>query len=297
MIGGCDKAAVKQHIYPTMAIIAIARLENDYIKEWVEYHLKLGVSHIYIYDNAFNDEPKIEYRNDGVTIIPAYNKILFQNEAYTESYNQLSDMYDYLCFIDIDEFIQLNKNRTIGGFLNRIPKDIECLRINWQCFSDGDMIERDMSVNVHEAFTKKIKIHGNQTKSIVKGGLHNIEFTSPHHPIYEDVAGHRCQLLTCDGHFNSVMHFISVRTIGANDACIWVPFVCYDYIQLNHYRTKTLKEYMINKLSRDDATRTNYVRKISKEFFTYNKRTPDKIKYYNEHKEEYVKNPDSLEDL
>lgn len=34
-----------------VAICVIARLENNYLREWVEYYLKLGVDTIFLGDN------------------------------------------------------------------------------------------------------------------------------------------------------------------------------------------------------------------------------------------------------
>lgn len=72
---------------PNLAICAIARLENAYINEWVEWHLKLGVDHIYVYDNKFGCEDSIDtvlldrFR-DKVTIIECFNRKAFQYNAY-----------------------------------------------------------------------------------------------------------------------------------------------------------------------------------------------------------------------
>ena len=63
-----------------VAIVAIARLENDYINEWIGHHLNIGVNHIYVYDNSSSEEEKLKYRVydkyfNNVTIIPAYDKV------------------------------------------------------------------------------------------------------------------------------------------------------------------------------------------------------------------------------
>ena len=44
----------------TTALCAIARHEEDYLAEWIDYHLALGFDHIFIYDN---DDP----RDDAIT--------------------------------------------------------------------------------------------------------------------------------------------------------------------------------------------------------------------------------------
>lgn len=46
-----------------VAIVAIARLENDYINEWIGHHLNIGVNHIYVYDNSSSEEEKLQYRD------------------------------------------------------------------------------------------------------------------------------------------------------------------------------------------------------------------------------------------
>ena len=264
-----------------VAIVAIARLENDYLKEWIDHHIKLGINHIYIYDNSFGDENKIEFSDIlNVTVFPAYNKIRYQNEAYTEAYRRFNNLYDYIIFIDIDEFIIFNNGYDLKMFINNIPKDAECVRINWQCFSDNDIINRDVSsLGVIDTFKEKIITDNNQSKSIVKSGLKNIIFHSPHHPSYSNGSN----LITYDSYFKNITKFINeISSRHDRHTCIHVPYVNYHYIQLNHYRTKSLAEYMKNKLSRDDATRDNYARQVSKEFFRYNKKTPEKIKFYND---------------
>ena len=44
----------------SVAIVAIARLENPYINEWIRYHRGLGFDHIYVYDNSCGNEVHID---------------------------------------------------------------------------------------------------------------------------------------------------------------------------------------------------------------------------------------------
>lgn len=102
----------------SVAIAAIARNENLYINEWIQYHRELGIAHFYIYDNSFGDEPRLEpaidpKHADVVTVIPAYEKMGYQKEAYTEAYHKYGGEYDYMLFIDIDEFFTLCQHGSI----------------------------------------------------------------------------------------------------------------------------------------------------------------------------------------
>ena len=66
----------------SVAIVAIARLENTYVNEWIEYHRKLGFAHLYIYDNSCGNEDHIDTvltpdNAKETTVVPAYDKIAF----------------------------------------------------------------------------------------------------------------------------------------------------------------------------------------------------------------------------
>ena len=64
-------------------ICAIALHEERYIDEWIQYHLALGFSHIYLYDNS-NDHILKNKNSDKITIIHFPGKVK-QMEAYQQS--------------------------------------------------------------------------------------------------------------------------------------------------------------------------------------------------------------------
>ena len=43
-----------------VVVCALAKNEHLYINEWVAHYIKLGVDHIYIYDNDDLDKPSIK---------------------------------------------------------------------------------------------------------------------------------------------------------------------------------------------------------------------------------------------
>ena len=140
-----------------VAIVAIARLENDYINEWIGHHLGIGVNHIYVYDNSSSAEEKLRYRiydeySDRVSVIPAYDKQQYQMPAYKEAYKNYGDLYDYMIYIDIDEFIMLQQDKTINDFVQRLPDDCECYRMNWEIYGDSGIVNRDTSSSVVKDF-------------------------------------------------------------------------------------------------------------------------------------------------
>lgn len=172
-------------------ICAIAKAENDYINDWVNYYLKLGVSCISIFDNNDTSAEWIGNRIDSklintrVKIIPAHHLTAgFQVNVYTLFYNKANIYFDWIGFFDIDEFIVLPKHNTVTDFLSTIRSDINVLRLNWQIYGDDGMINGDTSIPVYQRITKKLthpyNYHG---KCFVRGGLNDVLFTSSHYPL------------------------------------------------------------------------------------------------------------------
>ena len=62
------------------ALVCIAKNEDHYIDEWIEYYLKLGIDHIFIYQNDWRYKKTTKYI-DKLTLIEfdGENKLL---EAY-----------------------------------------------------------------------------------------------------------------------------------------------------------------------------------------------------------------------
>lgn len=262
-----------------VAIVAIARLENDYINEWIGHHLGIGVNHIYVYDNSSSEEEKLRYRiydeyYDRVSVIPAYDKQQYQMLAYKEAYKNYGDLYDYMIYIDIDEFIMLQQDKTINDFVQRLPDDCECYRMNWEIYGDSGIVNRDTSSSVVKDFKIPAKTKRNSTtKSIIKGRLNNIDFISVHYAV-RNVNGEYSNLKTYYGNMIDITSELPIKSKSLN-----IHKIDYTYIKLNHYITKSICEFICQKMRRPDAA-WNYERNIDKDFFHYNDYTQEKINVY-----------------
>ena len=100
-------------------LYAIGRMENDYIREWVEYNKNIGFDKICLFDNNFDGEQDFhgvigDYIDSGYVILKNYrNKICCQLEAYTECYAEYGNDYDWLAFFDCDEFLTFSIHKNI----------------------------------------------------------------------------------------------------------------------------------------------------------------------------------------
>ena len=114
------KGSPKPPVY--LAICAIAKNEGPYFKEWIEWHRKMGVEKFYIYDNESTDntreilQPYIDSGIVDYTYYPGYRK---QIAAYDDCMTRHREDSRWIAFIDLDEFIVPEKDKSIREFLTR----------------------------------------------------------------------------------------------------------------------------------------------------------------------------------
>lgn len=123
-------------------IVAIAKQENHYIKDWVKYHLGIGVDRIYLVDNndidgeRYDDILKEYTDDDKLIIINKRGEKGIQNQVYNSLYYILP--FKWCAIIDIDEFIWFNEKcrfRDIKSFISSL-NDIRSygIMLRWHCY-------------------------------------------------------------------------------------------------------------------------------------------------------------------
>ena len=215
-----------------IALVRIAKNEDDYIEEWVNYHLKLGFSKIFIYENNW----RCVIENPNVVKIPFDGEVV-QVSAYNHFIENNKENFDWVGFIDVDEFLVLKTDNDVNEFLNRF-NDYYGVGINWVLFGDNGLERIDKNYSVLERFTKRqidvnqhIKSFLNfQSKQNFKMGVHNPNLKLVNQE-YKEIYGSFCN--DCSTHL----------------------------AQINHYFCKT-KEEFIEKVNRGRAD-TNIKRKLS----------------------------------
>ena len=115
----------------------MGKKENLYIKEFIDYYIKLGIDHIFIYDdNDPNTEKMSDIINDTykntVTIYENIkNTIKHQNLAFTTCYNNNINKFDWFIMFDMDEYLYIN-NDTLKNYLsNKIFDKCDFIKIHW----------------------------------------------------------------------------------------------------------------------------------------------------------------------
>ena len=259
-------------------LCCIGRRENAYIREYVGYNKALGFTNICLFDNNYDGEEDFrdvigDYIDNGFVILKDYrNRKVCQLDAYNECYRTYGEEYDWIAFFDIDEFMFVNCNRTIGEYLARPEfKDFDMLHINWLLFGDSGQLRND-GRGILQRLTQHLDINHKtlydfpdnfHSKSIIRGGLKNV---------YWDGTSHtpECNLKCCNSY--------GIPCDGNS------PFVAYDFRNagIRHFTTKTAVEYA-DKIKKGFPDANPITKeKMVQVFFDRNEVTPEKVAIFKE---------------
>lgn len=278
---------VVQKNHSKVCLCAIAKMENHYLREWVEHYKELNFDAIYLYDNNDIDGEHFEdvikdYIDSGfVKVIDVRGKTNQQIEKYNEFYHTIANNYDYVAFFDIDEFLYIDAP-TIQEFVDR-PKftNFNSIAINWAVYDDNDLL---CVMNNHyeckDRFLRLVIQPCPQSKRIIKTGIEDITINSSHGAIdrINPEEAVYCETLTnpAVNCCNSIGEKISSNTVSFKN---WT----YEGAYIRHYQYKTIEEFIKGKMQRGYPTKyKNYGKDISlDDFFTINKKTPEKLNIAN----------------
>ncbi len=128
----------KHHV----SIVAIFRNEHQYIKEWLSYHMKVGVDHFYLFDNGGDHRELLRPFIDQITYTHWTDEVAQkhigdsnfsrQTMAYTLCVEKFGSETEWLQLVDLDEYlvpldaddvkISLKKHEDFGISKLRIPR-------------------------------------------------------------------------------------------------------------------------------------------------------------------------------
>lgn len=227
-----------------VTICAIFKNEGLYLKEWIEYHLIVGVDHFYMYNNNSTDkylDVLKPYINSGKVTLINWPYQQAQIKAYRDCIEKRRSEANWIGFIDLDEFIVPIKDDTIYDFLRRFS-DKPAVKLYWQLFGTSGKVDRDRSGLVTEDFT----VCWNKYDEVGKCFYNTAYDFNPHfrwnggfhHGLWANWRGINLPPVNC---FNEICQrgFEKVKTKD-------FP------IQLNHYFTKSYNEY-VEKASKGDV--------------------------------------------
>ena len=167
----------EKYIYYS-CMISIAKHENLYVREFVEYYLKLGVEKFYFGDDNPDDIENLsdvldDYIQKGIIDIEyIYERNLSHQQFFEYGFKSVKLRCKWFFFYDIDEFLEFtNKTMTLKTYLE-MPVFDKCdvIRIHWMIYNDNNLVYYD-NRPVNERFTHALPNDNANIyhKSIVRG--------------------------------------------------------------------------------------------------------------------------------
>ena len=221
-----------------LAICTMARKENLYIKEYVDYNIKLGFDHIFIFDDNEPNSEKISdiidnSYNEFVTIYNYSQIINNQKVAFTLCYEMNKHNYDWIFMTDIDEYLVI-RNESLKNYLSS-PEFEKCdfIKIHWVATTDNNLVHYD-NRSLLERFKGPYK-KNTHIKTIVKGNIEGMQYDI-HSPFISPINNISC---------NNKGEIYKNKEILFQD----VFDINIDRAYIIHFKYKSTEEY-INKYKR-----------------------------------------------
>ena len=275
-------------------ICAMAKMEELYIREWIDWHKNIGIDHIIIGDNNDSNynkplKPIIQdYIDENyVEVINLNDKLGYQQEFYREIYIAQKNNYDWIGFIDIDEFIELPKFGNIHDFLSQ-PKfnKTDSIIFCWKYFGDNDNLYYE-NKPVKERFTTSKNTKKAGIKYFIRGHLDNVIYPiSRHNPEYAKIINN-FKIKVCDvlGNFE----FQRIFKENNKYTQILVDLKYYEVGYISHYITKSTEEFIKYRSLRGRCSKkiNNYtIRYNTNYYFMFNTFTEDKQKLFDKYEDQ-----------
>ena len=223
-----------------LAAVLICKDEEDYIDEWIRYHVLAGVRHFYIYDNDYSSgntaAKALAHNRGGVAVIVNPWKLKAsagecavspQQAAYAHAALCYGHMHRWMAFIDIDEFIVPRQHATIIEALAHLKRHSN-ISLPWSQFGHCG---HETKPTEPCAFAYMLRHQPDQ--------YHNYHFKCIINPTkLSMVYTHYC-MTTDMGTATSNDKGQVEENLSRQSAA---GFISSEFLQLNHYQAKSIQE-------------------------------------------------------
>lgn len=231
-----------------LTVCAIAKDEGPYFKEWIDWHLGVGVEKFYIYDNGSTDNTRevlAPYIEKGIVEYVDFPGYRMQLAAYDDCLKRHRFDSRWIAFIDLDEFMVPVRDKSVPEFLKN-HEDAPAVEINWLIYGSGGEVKRS-GKPVMERFKRHSK--GNH-----KLNRHVKSIVNPRR-VYSMIGCHEVARINgkaVDSHGEPITHNFREREPQQ------------DVIKINHYAVRSQEEFL-DKQNRGRASGTQ--RTVPNEYF------------------------------
>jgi hypothetical protein len=164
--------------------------DEDNILEWVVHHIHLGFSHIFITDHKSIKPVSEVLKKIPPNLVSVYreNGDITKNDLIYKAHRLASSKgFDWMLYLDCDEFLTLNKSININDFLGEYA-GYDQVGINWLCFGTNNL--DTFNGTIMESFTRCDDILNVHIKTFLHltQNTRSINIQNPHVYILNDMS-------------------------------------------------------------------------------------------------------------
>ena len=260
-----------KYIYHT-CVVSMAKYENLYARQFVEYYLKMGVEKFYFGDDNPENVENLgdvlsDYVQKGIVDIEYINHLhLFHHIFVEHAFENIKFRCKWFIFFDIDEYLEFtDKNMNIRTYLDMpIFDKCDTIKIHWYIHDDNNLLYYDERP-LMERLNHSLPHHSLNVyhKPIVRGKDYGaLIFPDTAHQPDEDIVHEQCDALG------------NIERLGKG--ILGSPK--FDLCRLSHFTFKTSEEFAI-KLLRGVFNNIKYdMESKLNDFNSVNPLTEEKIK-------------------
>ena len=262
-----SKTNIQEKFYT--ATCTIIKDEMQYLEEWIQHNIKIGFDEIWLYEDygscshkSITDKyPQVTLKSIGEveSAIGEFKTWFKQHQTWEYFVETYKNKFDYVAFIDIDEFIMFDDGYDLQRILH------ECygysgIYLFWKMYNANGIIDNPHA-SVVDTFTEEAKYirtdYKWEIKSIVNMKYHNL-YWNTNHEIKDGIT------------LNKDMGY---------------KYPCYKKAWINHYFTRSWEEWVDRFIKRGDIN--DGCRRMN-EFFKFNKNMIGMYEELMRKKEEYI---------
>lgn len=226
-------------------ICTVIKNEHQYLGEWIQYHLNLGIDGIFIFediDSGSHKEITDKYDNvflSGINeildngqrqraiFLKKQRRINVQNMYFVSALNhaQSKNTYDWCFIIDIDEFITCDSIEVLNNY-----SGYDAVIMSWKCYGSCGHINKP-NCDVISAYPEPSKGFVNNAPIFHTKTCYNLNTFKPNHYKTNHLPSDECNWCRADFSKDQVKEL-------------------FDNIYIRHYITKSWEEYVDKKYNR-----------------------------------------------
>lgn len=228
-------------------VFTIVKDEHEYLDEWIQYHLAIGVSQIFVFDDVFSKPhidickkygPRVVNKNIITIFNPNIREKITTDKAEKKSKTGMQVMFmksclnwlqhvtklEWVAYIDADEFLTFENNEYCFGNIFSQYRDYDIVALQWKNFSaSGHIYKPEGSVIMN--YTTPCTLFAGLMKSKAASKL------------VFNLKRWDSKRIKTNHHIPS--EAVWCKTDGSSDG----EKVVYDKIYIRHYITKSFEEY------------------------------------------------------